>query len=120
MSLYHSFGRGGLDDCRERQAFFDTLFPIRFTLMNATDWVRRFFEQQLAGLEGEVQRLLPGVRLPMQHLVAHLVEQTVQRAAADAATHGGRESEEVSWERCVMVAALAEMRAIKLLARNQM
>lgn len=87
--------------------------------MNATDWVRQFFRQQLAGLEGEVQGLFPGVRMSMQHLVAHLVEQTVQRAAAEAATHGGREAAEVSWEHCLMVAALTEMRSIKLLAREQ-
>lgn len=87
--------------------------------MDATDWVRHFFEEQLAGLEEEVQRLLPGVRVSMQHLVAHLVTQTVQRAAADAAAHGGRNAENVSWERCLMVAALAEMRSIKLLARNR-
>ncbi len=88
--------------------------------MNATDWVRQFFEQQLAGLEGELQRLLPGVHASMEHLVAHLVQQTVQRAAADAVAHGGRAAEDVSWERCLMIAALAEMRSIKLLARDRM
>lgn len=87
--------------------------------MNATDWIRPFFRQQLTGLEGEVQGLLPGVRLSMQQLVSHLVEQTVQRAAAEAATHGGPEAEEVSWKHCLMVAALTEMRSVKLLARKQ-
>lgn len=88
--------------------------------MNAIDWVRQFFEEQLMGLDGEVQRLLPGTPLSMQQLVAHLVEQTVQRAAADAAAHGGRASDDVSWEHCLMVAALTELRSIKLLARNEL
>jgi hypothetical protein len=88
--------------------------------MDAIDWVRQFFEQQLAGLDAEVRRLLPGAPATTQHLISHLVEQTVQRAALDAAAHGGREASNVSWEHCLMVAALTELRSIKLLARKRM
>jgi hypothetical protein len=88
--------------------------------MTAIDWVRQFFEQQLGGLEEEVRHLLPGAPTSPRHLISHLVEQTVHRAALDAAAHGGREAEDVSWEHCLMVAALTELRSIKLMARNQM
>ena len=92
--------------------------------MNAIDWVRQFFEQQLTGLEAEVRRLLPGAPTSTQHLISYLVEQTVRREALDAAAHSGDSADgdatDVSWEHCLMVAALTELRSIKLLARNQM
>jgi hypothetical protein len=89
--------------------------------MNAIDWVRQFFEQQLTGLEAEVRRLLPGAPTSTQHLISYLVEQTVRRAALDAAAHGeDGDATDVSWKHCLMVAALTELRSIKLLARNQM
>lgn len=88
--------------------------------MNVIDWVHQFFEQQLAGVEEEVRRLVPGAPTSSQQLISHLVEQTVRRAALDAAVHEGSGDDDVSWEHCVMVAALTELRSIKLLARNQM
>ena len=56
--------------------------------------------------------------------MSHLVEQTVHRAALDAATqryaleYPSDETTEVSWKHCLMVAALTELRPVKLLARN--
>lgn len=84
--------------------------------MDAISWVRQFFEEQLANLEPEVWPLSPTTAVSTQHLISHLVDQTVQRAALDAATHG---ETDLSWEHCLMVAALTELRSIKLLARNQ-
>lgn len=99
-------------------------FPDPLRHMTAIDWVRQFFEEQLTGLEAEAQRFLPGASTSTQHLISHLVEQTVRRAALDAAIHGDGTEEgkatDVSWERCLMVAALTELRSIKLLARNRM
>jgi hypothetical protein len=86
--------------------------------MDAIDWVRQFFEEQLAGAENEVWPLSPRTAVSTQQLISHLVDQTVQRAALDAATHGGATTD-VSWEHCLMVAALTELRSIRLLARNQ-
>jgi hypothetical protein len=90
--------------------------------MNTIGWIRQFFREQLAGLETEVQRLRLGADGSTQHLVSHLVEQTVRRAVLDATTYApGPDDPEgdVSWEDCLMVAALIEMRSIKLLAREQ-
>jgi hypothetical protein len=54
-----------------------------------------------------------------------LVERTVHRAALDAATHrhaSGEHSEtsapDVSWKHCLLVAALTELRPVKLLSAN--
>jgi hypothetical protein len=61
---------------------------------------------------------------PPEHVVSHLVEQTVRRAALDAATHrqstayATEEPADVFLKRCLMVAALTELRPVKLLARN--
>lgn len=86
--------------------------------MDTIRWVRRFFEEQLAGLEYDIRHLWPGARISTQHLVAHLVEKTIRRAVLDAASYDGRETGDVSWEDCLMVAALTELRSIKLVARQ--
>ncbi len=86
--------------------------------MDAIDWVRQFFEEQLASTENEVWPLSPGTAVSTQQIISHLVDQTVRRAALDAATHDGTTAD-VSWEHCLMVAALTELRSIRLLARNQ-
>lgn len=92
--------------------------------MTAIDWVRQFFEEQLTGLEAEAKRLRAEAPTSTQHLISHLVEQTVRRAALDAAAHDGStadgEATDASWEHCLMVAALTELRSIKLLARDRM
>ena len=89
--------------------------------MNTIDWVRQFFRQQLAGLEAEPQHLRLGANDSPQNLISHLVDQTVRRAVLDATTYDRKSDdpeEEVSWRDCLMVAALVELRSIKLLARN--
>lgn len=86
--------------------------------MTTVDWVRSFFEEQLTGMEVEHLRRRPETGGSMRQLIAYLVDQTVRRAALDAATYGGATTE-VSWEDCLMVAALTELRSIRLLARNQ-
>ncbi|HKL87392.1 MAG TPA: hypothetical protein VJ884_00210 [Salinibacter sp.] len=88
--------------------------------MDAIRWVRQFFEEQLADVDAESLSLSPTTTVSTQHLISYLVDQTVQRAALDAATHGDAGSTaDVSWEHCLMVAALTELRSVKLLARNQ-
>jgi hypothetical protein len=89
--------------------------------MDTIDWVRQFFRQQLAGLEAEVRHLRLGTDGASPQLISHLVDQTVRRAVLDATTHEevpGDPESDVSWRDCLMVAALIELRSIKLLARN--
>lgn len=91
--------------------------------MNTIDWVRHFFREQLAGLEVEARALRLGARGSTQHLVSHLVDQTIRRAVLDATTYTRRPGDpdgDVSWRDCLMVAALVELRSIKLLARNEL
>jgi hypothetical protein len=92
--------------------------------MDAIDWVRRFFQQQLSGWDEDVRRLRPDVGGSPQHLVAHLVDRTVRRAVLDAVAHtpdySAQGTAEVSWKHCLMVAALTELRSVKMLARNGM
>ncbi len=91
--------------------------------MNTIDWVRQFFRQQLAGLEVEARRLRMGAEASTQHLISHLVEQTVRRAVLDATTHERRPGDpdaEVTWRDCLMVAALVELRSVKMMARSEM
>jgi hypothetical protein len=91
--------------------------------MDTIDWVRHFFRQQLAGLEVEARHLRMGAASSPQQLISHLVDQTVRRAVLDATTHEQRPGDpdtDVSWRDCLMVAALAELRSIKLLARNEL
>lgn len=92
--------------------------------MDTVDWVRNFFEEELTGMEVEHLRHRPETGGSMRQLIAYLVDQTVRRAVLDAAAHRSPESthpagRDVSWEHCLMVAALIELRSVKLLARNQ-
>lgn len=92
--------------------------------MSTKSPLRTFFEEELGASDGALQQLGLEGALPTEHVVSHLVEQTVYRAALDAATqrcapeHPADETAEVSWKHCLMVAALAELRPVKLLARN--
>lgn len=93
--------------------------------MTAQFSLREFFEQELGPSQEEFGRLEVGDGVSTQHLVSHLVERTVHRAALDAATHRPpsdgrleRSTAEVSWKHCLMVAALTELRPVKLFARN--
>jgi hypothetical protein len=93
--------------------------------MTAQPSLREFFEQELNVSQDGLGDLGFDNEASMQHLVSHLTEQTVHRAALDAATHRRAPdqmtdtgSTEESWKRHVMVAALAELRPVKLLARN--
>ncbi|WP_103020482.1 hypothetical protein [Salinibacter altiplanensis] len=86
--------------------------------------LRDFFEQELDGSQAQGRRLGTGEQVSTEHLVSHLVEQTVHRAALDAATHR-QESVEfaeraagVSWKHVLMVAALTELRPMKLWSEN--
>ena len=93
--------------------------------MTAQPSLREFFEQELNVSQDGLGDLGFDNEASMQHLVSHLTEQTVHRAALDAATHRRAPdqmtdtgSTEELWKRHVMVAALAELRPVKLLARN--
>jgi len=91
--------------------------------MNTIDWVRQFFRQQLAGLEVEARRLRLGAGGSTQHLISHLVDQTVRRAVLDATTYDrqpGDPDGEVTWRDCLMVAALVELRSVKMTARSEL
>jgi hypothetical protein len=52
------------------------------------------------------------------------VDRTVRRAVLDAVAHtpdySAQGTAEVSWKHCLMVAALTELRSVKMLARNGM
>ncbi len=87
--------------------------------------LRTFFEQELVASDEAFQRLGVDEAVSTEHVVSHLVEQTVRRAALDAATHrysieypSEGPAGDVSWKQCLMVAALTELRPVKLLARN--
>ena len=87
--------------------------------------LRTFFEQELVASDEAVERLGVEGALSTEQVVSHLVEQTVRRAALDAATQrhaveypSDGAAATVSWKRCLMVAALTELRPVKLLARN--
>lgn len=95
------------------------------TPMTAQPSLREFFEQELGSTRGNIRELGFDDEVSTQHLVSHLTEQTVRRAALDAATHRHaperipeRAPTEGSWKHHVMVAALTELRPVKLLARN--
>lgn len=93
--------------------------------MAAQPSLREFFEQELGSSQESIGDLGFDNEVSTQHLVSHLTEQTVGRAALDAATHRhaperipDRAPTEGSWKHHVMVAALTELRPVKLLARN--
>ncbi len=87
--------------------------------------LRDFFEQELGAAQNQGRQLGTEVQVSTEHLVSHLVEQTVHRAALDAATHRLASGElpeqsaaEVSLKHCLLVAALSELRPVKLLSKN--
>ena len=87
--------------------------------------LRDFFKQELGAAQSQGRHFGTDVQVSTEYLVSHLVEQTVHRAALDAATHrygaedaSGRSGAEVSWKHVLMVAALTELRPVKLLSRN--
>ncbi|GEM_PF-2333860 len=92
--------------------------------MNFISPLRTFFEDELGASDEGLRGLGDDGAISTQHVVSHLVDRTVRRAALDAATH--RQSveymaeghAEVSWKQCLLVAALTELRPVKLLARN--
>lgn len=94
--------------------------------MDAIETLRRFFEQQLASSKEAFKHLGLNEDVSSQHLVSYLVEQTVCRAAVDAATHHrslagapGPSPTGVSWKHCLMVAALTELRSFMLSTRSR-
>ncbi|MFB6271401.1 MAG: hypothetical protein ABEL51_00760 [Salinibacter sp.] len=86
--------------------------------------LRTFFENELVASDEVLQKMGLDTAPSTDQVVSHLVEQTVRRAALDAATqrhaleYPSDETAEVSWKHCLMVAALTELRPVKLLARN--
>ena len=85
--------------------------------------LRTFFEQELGASDGALRRLGSTEAPSTEHVVSHLVERTVRRAALDAATQRHAveypsDDAAISWKHCLMVAALTELRPVKLLARN--
>lgn len=88
--------------------------------MNAMQTLRNFFDRRLSASDEVRRHLGVGAGVSRAHLIDHLVERTVRRASVDAATQrttGGETG--VSWRHCLMVAALAELRPLRLLARQQ-
>jgi hypothetical protein len=89
--------------------------------MDAIQALRDFFERQLSVSMPVRRHLGVGENVSRQHVIQHLVERTIRRASVDAATQralGPEESGTVSWENCLMVAALTELRPLRLLARG--
>lgn len=93
--------------------------------MSSRSPLRTFFEQELVASDEAFRPLGLDEALPTEHVVSHLVEQTVHRAALDAATQrhsldypSDDAAAEVSWKHCLLVAALTELRPVRLLARN--
>lgn len=89
--------------------------------MNSIQAVRDFFERHLDVSDEVCQHLGMSATVSRQHLIHHLVERTIRRASVDAATQrmlGLEDAESVSWKHCLMVAALAELRPLRLLARQ--
>lgn len=83
--------------------------------------VRDFFDRHLDVSDKARRHLGVSATVSRQHLIQHLVERTIRRASVDAATHrrlGSDDTKEVSWDRCLVVAALAELRPLRLLARD--
>ena len=92
--------------------------------MTSRSPLRTFLEQELVAADKARPGLGLDAALPTDQVVSHLVEQTVCRAALDAATqrpaveYSSEETADVSWKHCLLVAALTELRPVKLLARN--
>jgi hypothetical protein len=117
------YGRLGIAVNRLMDIFF-SIPDQAFDFMDTVDWVRSFFKEQLTGMEVEHLRRRPDMGGSMRQLIAHLVDQTVRRAVLDAAAHRSSSAVaspdgDISWKNCLMVAALIELRSIKLLARNR-
>lgn len=116
-------GGATVPDVSPVDAFF-SLPDQRFDVMDTIDWVRNFFEEQLTGMEVELLRNRPGTGVSTRQLIAHLVDQTVRRAVLDAVAQrsqspsASRAEGQVSWRHCLMVAALIELRSIRMLARE--
>lgn len=89
--------------------------------MNTTQAVRDFFDRHLNVSDEVRQHLGMSTTVSRQHLIHHLVERTIRRASVEATTQrvlGSGDGEGVSWEHCLMVAALTELRPLRLLARQ--
>ena len=90
--------------------------------MDAIQALRDFFERRLS-VSDEVRRHLGlGTDVSRQHVIQYLVERTIRRASLDAATQrmaGSDGTATVSWRNCLMVAALTELRPLRLLAKGQ-
>lgn len=86
--------------------------------MDAIAALRDFFDRHLS-VTDEVRRYL-GVEATVsrRHLIHHLVERTIRRASVDAASQRAHGPAEVSWRHCLMVAALVELRPLRLAARG--
>jgi len=89
--------------------------------MDPIQAVRDFFDRHLDVSTEVRQHLGMGTDVSRQHLIQHLVERTIRRASVDAATQRtlGPETTDVSWKHCLMVAALTELRPLRLLARRR-
>lgn len=90
--------------------------------MDAIQALRDFFERRLSVSDEVRHHLGLGTNVSRQHVIQYLVERTVRRASLDAATQrtaGGDGAATVSWRNCLMVAALTELRPLRLLAKGQ-
>jgi hypothetical protein len=88
--------------------------------MDAAQALRDFFDRRLS-VSDEVRRYLGvGTGVSRQHLIQHLVERTLRRASVDVAAQRAQgPGAGVSWRNCLMVAALTELRPLRLRARGQ-
>lgn len=109
------------DDCRTETAL-TSLSSKPSSLMDTVQALRDFFDRHLEVSDPARRHLDVGEDVSRRHLIHHLVERTIRRASVDAATQralGPTGGAEVAWERCLMVAALTELRPLRLLARRQ-
>jgi hypothetical protein len=81
---------------------------------DAARLLRRFFERRLSAISGDT--------IPRAHRIQHLVARTIRRAALDAATRpkARLDATEARWKRCLLVAALTELRTADMVARDRM
>jgi len=86
--------------------------------MDALAALRDFFDRQLSGTDEVRGHLGVDDTVSRRHLIHHLVERTIRRASADAATQRVQGPAGVSWKHCLMVAALVELRPLRLAARG--
>ena len=87
--------------------------------MDAIQALRDFFDRRLSVSDEMRRHLGIDVGVSREHLIQHLVERTIRRGSVDSATQRTDGTASVSWKNCLMVAALTELRPLRMLAKGQ-